>query len=293
MSSPRVWFITGCSSGLGLDITRCVLKKGDIAVATLRKPSALADLRAQYPADRLLILKLDVTVRADITAAFEKTKEAFGRIDVVVSNAGYAVLGEIEGTPDDVAQAMFAVNFWGAAHVLQEAVRFMREVNPPGHGGRIIQITSGTGLVGFPACGFYSASKHAMEGLTESLAMELDPEWNIKVTAVPLGSFATNAVSTSMVKLPPHPAYTKPTLPSVINRKAILGSVAGQGDPSYEVNGDTSKAAEALYRLSELPSPPMRLMLGKESVAIARAKTASVLAETEQYASWSEGLYRD
>lgn len=144
---------------MGLDVVRCVLEKGDVAVATLRKPEVLADLQGQYPPEKLLVLKVDVTIRNDIVAAFQKTKEVFGRLDVVVSNAGYAILGEIEGTPDDVAQAMFAVNFWGSMHVLQEAVRFFREVNPVA-GGRIIQITSGTGLVGYPACGLYSASKH-------------------------------------------------------------------------------------------------------------------------------------
>lgn len=191
--------VTGCSSGLGLDMTRAVLDKGDIAVATLRRPEVLADLKARYPADRLLVLKVDVSVHNDIIAAFQKTKEVFGRLDVVVSNAGYVVLGEIEGTPDDAARALFDVNFWGATHVLQEAVRFLREENEPGKGGRIIQITSGTGLFGFPSCGFYSASKHgesccswarsmwliarqAMEGLTETLAGELDPAWNIKVS---------------------------------------------------------------------------------------------------------------
>ena len=141
-------------------MTECVLASGDVAVATLRKPAALASLSSQYGPDRLLTLAVDVTSRADITAAFRAVQETFGRLDVVVSNAGVSVLGEVEGTLDEVARSMFEVNFWGAAHVLQEAVRFMREVNPPGVGGRVVQITSGTGFVGWPACGFYSASKH-------------------------------------------------------------------------------------------------------------------------------------
>ena len=140
-------------------MTRYVLQKGDIAVATVRKLEVLDDLKAQY-ADRLLVLKVDVAVHQDILNAFKKVEEAFGRLDVVVSNAGVSILGEIESTTDEAARAMFEVNFWGAAHVLQESVRFMREVNPPGKGGRIIQITSGTGIVGYPAVGFYCASKH-------------------------------------------------------------------------------------------------------------------------------------
>ncbi|KAI0354419.1 NAD-P-binding protein [Trametes cingulata] len=293
MSSPRVWFITGCSSDLGLDMTRCVLERGDIAVATLRKPEVLSNLAALYPPERLLVLKLDVTIQSDIIAAFQKVKEVFGRLDVVVSNAGYAVLGEVEGTPDDVARAMFEVNFWGATHVLQEAVKFFREVNEPGKGGRIIQITSGTGIAGYPGCGFYSASKHAMEGLGETLAKEVDPAWNIKITLIPLGAFVTNAVSTSMVKLPSHPAYTKADLPSAISRKRILASVTEHQDPAFDVRGDTAKAAGALYRLSELSDPPLRLVLGKESVMIARDKISSFSAEVEEYATWSEGLDKD
>ena len=149
-------------------MTRDVLAKGDIAVATLRKPEVLSDLAAQYPKERLLVLKVDVTVHQDILDAFKQAKDIFGRVDVVVSNAGTALLSEIEGTPDDVARALFEVNFWGSTHVLQEAVRFMREENAPGTGGRIFQITSGTELVGYPACGFYSATKHGKQD-SESL----------------------------------------------------------------------------------------------------------------------------
>ena len=143
-----------------MDIIRHVLAKGDIAVATLRKPELLNELIAEYPKERLLVLRVDVTIHQNILDAFRKTKETFGRIDVVVSNAGTGLLSETEGTPDDVARALFEVNFWGSTHVLQEAVRFMREENTPGKGGRIFQITSGMELSGFPGNSFYSATKH-------------------------------------------------------------------------------------------------------------------------------------
>ena len=141
-------------------MTRRVLENGDIAVATLRKPEVLNDLVAQYGPDRLLALKVDVVIHQDILDAFRKVQEVFGQLDVVVSNAGVSVLGEIEGTTDEAARAMFEVNFWGAVHVTQEAVKFFREVNGPGIGGRLIQISSGCGIVGWPSCGFYSATKH-------------------------------------------------------------------------------------------------------------------------------------
>ncbi|KAM5545860.1 hypothetical protein V8D89_000898 [Ganoderma adspersum] len=289
-TAPRVWFITGSSSGLGLDMTRDVLAKGDIAVATLRKPEVLADLVAQYPKERLLVLKVDVTVHQDILDAFKEAKETFGKVDVVVSNAGTALLSEVEGTPDDVARALFEVNFWGSRHVLQEAVRFMREENAPGKGGRIFQITSGTELVGYPACGFYSATKHAIGGLAKTLAKEVDPEWNIKMTIISLGAFGTNAVS-AMPKIPVHPAYDNPELLVAKSRKSILMSLGGDFDPMYEVKGDAAKAADAIYRMSVLPSPPLRVPLG--CVDLARAAVKSFSDEVEEYASWSVGLEKD
>ncbi|KAI0738147.1 NAD-P-binding protein [Daedaleopsis nitida] len=293
MSGKRVWFITGTSSGFGLEMTKHVLEKGDIAVATLRKPEVVEDLKKQYASEQLLVLKVDVTIPEDIIHAFQTTKEKFGRLDVVVNNAGYAVLGEVEGTPDDAARAMFEVNFWGSVHVAQEAVKLFRDVNAPGTGGRLIQISSGTGIIGHPSVGFYSATKHAIEGLTETLAKELDPAWNIKVTLVPLGAFATSAVSVGMVKLLQHPAYTNPALPSVLYRQAILASTGAVHDPLFEVKGDTAKAVKVLYRLSELSSPPMRLFLGKDVLDICRDKLARVLEDVEEYASWSEGLDKD
>ncbi|KAI0710819.1 NAD-P-binding protein [Earliella scabrosa] len=291
--APRVWLITGTSSGLGNALTRIALERGEIVVATLRKPDALKDLAAQYPAERLLVLKLDVSVHQDILDAFAKTKEVFGRLDIVVNNAAWGIISEIEGTPDDTARAMFETNFWGGAHVLQEAVRFFRDVNEPGNGGRIIHISSGTGIKGYPVTGFYSASKHAMEGLAETLSMELDPHWNIKVTIVPLGAHSTNCAA-AMAQFPPPPAYNNPDLPSAVARKALVASISGGTTGSiYDVKGDINKAAAALHRLSEVPNPPLRLVLGKDAVEMARSKVGQFSHEVEEYAFWSEGLEKD
>ncbi|TBU46032.1 NAD(P)-binding protein [Dichomitus squalens] len=282
--------VTGSSSGLGLDITRHVLSKGDIAVATLRKPEVLDELIAEYPKERLLVLKVDVTVHQDILDAFKKTKEVFGRIDVVVSNAGTGLLSEVEGTPDDVARALFDVNFWGSVHVLQEAVRFLRDENAPGKGGRVFQITSGMELVGFPGCGFYSATKHAISGLAQSLAKEVDPAWNIKLTIIALGAFGTNAVN-AMDKLPVHPAYDNPDLAVAKWRKAVIRSQSGDFDPALTIKGDAAKAAEAIYRLSEEAAPPLRIPLG--CVDLARGATKDLSDEVEKWASCSVGLDKD
>lgn len=142
-------------------MTKTVLENGDIAVATLRKPSVLDDLKAKYPPEKLHIVKLDVTNKEDITAAFKYAEEKLGRIDVVFNNAGQCMIAEVEGTPDDVAKKMFDVNFWGAMNVSKEAVRFFREVNKP-QGGRLWNISSIAGIFPFASMGYYSASKHGI-----------------------------------------------------------------------------------------------------------------------------------
>lgn len=140
-------------------MTRTVLENGDIAIATLRKPSALDVLRDKYPSSRLHILKLDVVNTGDIIAAFEYAREKLGRIDIVFNNAGHGVIAEIEGTPDDVARRVFDVNFWGAMNVSREAIRFFREVNNPQE-GRLWNVSSIAGIFPFASLGYYSASKH-------------------------------------------------------------------------------------------------------------------------------------
>ena len=133
-----------------------LLARGEKVVATLRKPSALSDLSAKYPASQLLVVKLDVTSPADIKAAFAKAVETFGRVDVLYNNAGYGSVGEIEGTPDDVARGVFEVNFWGSTNVAREAIRVFRDVNKPA-GGRLLQASSMAGASGMPGIGYYSA----------------------------------------------------------------------------------------------------------------------------------------
>ena len=134
------------------------MANGDNVVATLRKPEALKDLQDRTPADRLLVLKLDVTKHDEIIDAFAQAKKKFGRVDVVFNNAGYAIYSVVENTPDDRARTLFETNFWGAVHVNQEAVRFFREVNEP-QGGRLLQTSSSGGIQGLSALPYYCASK--------------------------------------------------------------------------------------------------------------------------------------
>jgi NAD(P)-dependent dehydrogenase (short-subunit alcohol dehydrogenase family) len=141
-------------------MTRCALKNGDIAVATLRTPSALDALRTEYPSsDKLLIIKLDVTKPEEISSVFKEVKDKLGKIDYAFNNAGYTVAGEVEGVREADAKAMFEVNFWGAMNVTKEALEFFREVNKP-QGGYLLNVSSTTGLVARPPAGWYTASKH-------------------------------------------------------------------------------------------------------------------------------------
>lgn len=151
--------VTGASSGFGLSMTRTILQSGDIAVATLRKPEVLHDLTKQYPSSQLLVLLLDVQDREQIAAAFARVRATFGRLDIVFNNAGYGVLAEVEGTPEASARAMFETNFWGATNVSREAIRFFRDENGKGVGGKLIVNSSISGMYGFPSAGYYSASK--------------------------------------------------------------------------------------------------------------------------------------
>ncbi|KAG2142958.1 NAD(P)-binding protein [Suillus clintonianus] len=280
MADTKVWFITGASSGFGRSVTELLLNKGAKVIATLRQLDALSDLSAQFPS-QLLVIQLDVTNSAGVTAAFAKAKEVFGRIDVVLNNAGQCVIGEMESVSEEGARQMFEVNFWGAMHVSKEAVKFFREVNNP-IGGRLLQVSSRLGLVGGPATAFYSASKFALEGLSESLANELDPAWNIKVTIIEPGPFRTKIFKENQIVAPQHPAYANPGLP---------GSQVRQFITSDNINGDADKAAVAIEKLSHLDEVPMRLPLHRKVIVSTRDKIKSLTEDVNNFESWSEDLY--
>ncbi|EIW52649.1 NAD-P-binding protein [Trametes versicolor FP-101664 SS1] len=291
MSASRVWFITGSSSGFGRETVIQALESGDKVVATLRKPAVLDDLAQKYPADRLRVIKLDVTKLADIDAAFIQAKEAFGRIDIVFNNAGYVVVGEAEAMPDDVARQQFEVNFWGAVHVSQRAVRFFREENKP-QGGLLLQNSSASGFTGIPVIAFYVATKHALEGFTDSLAQELDPAWNIKVSLVEPGSFKTSAFNdTNMIMVPQHPAYANPALPVHQFRGAFLKGAGQAVDTATELPlADAARAVGKIIEFAKLPDPPRHFPLGKDAIAMTRGTMRALAEEIDKYESWSDGL---
>ncbi|EMD35542.1 hypothetical protein CERSUDRAFT_96656 [Gelatoporia subvermispora B] len=282
MSVPKIWFITGASSGFGRTMTEFALEKGANVIATLRKPEVLAELCAQFDTTRLLVLKLDVKESGQIAAAFAKAQETFGRIDVVFNNAGYVAVSEVESAKahEEVVRDMFDVNFWGATRISQAAVKFFREVNDP-VGGRLLQISSLAGVKGLPSVAFYCASKHALEGVTEALVKELDPDWNIKITLIQPGPFRTSVRSNFSI-IPADPAYTHPA--------AAAGRAWATTITEYEDADDPLKAVRRFYELVDLPEPPLRFPIGKFVVESLQEKAQSLLADANTYKSWSDGL---
>ncbi|KAF8838321.1 NAD(P)-binding protein [Paxillus ammoniavirescens] len=265
MAESNVWLITGTSSGFGRAMTEHLLKQGHRVVATLRKPEALSDLVRQYPVTQLVVVAVDVTKSADIAAAFNKAQEAFGRVDVVFNNAGQMINGELESVSEADARAMFDINFWAP------------------RGGRLLQLSSGLGLVSAACYGFYSASKFALEGLSEALASELDPAWNIKVTILEPGPFRTQLSQANSNIAPAHPAYTGSNLPGSKFRQLFQTGAAYDGDPE--------KACIAFEKVSRLEDPPIRLPLYRKVLVMAGGKGKSLLQTVEKYKDWSEDLY--
>ncbi|KAI0643328.1 NAD-P-binding protein, partial [Trametes meyenii] len=282
--------VTGSSSGFGREAVVQLLDAGDKVIATLRKPEVLVDLVEKYSASRLRVIKLDVTKPEEIKAAFAEAKAAFGRIDVVFNNAGYFAIGEAEVFQDDVARPLFEVNFWGAVHVAQEAVRFFREENKP-QGGLLLQNSSTSGIYGVPVTSFYAATKHALEGWTEALSKEVNPAWNIKITIIEPGAFKTSVFDKNMIVIPVHPAYDEPTLPVYHMRRGFLRSAGKQVDMAADLNEqDPAKAIAKIIELSKVPSPPLRFAIGTNSVLAIREKIKQVGQELDTYESWSQSL---
>ncbi|KAG2365228.1 NAD(P)-binding protein [Suillus spraguei] len=262
-------------------MTELLLKNGNRVVATLRRKEALSDLAEQYPSSQLLIVQTDVVKASEVAAAFAKAKEVFGRIDVVFNNAGIAIVGEMESTSDEDARQIFEVNFWGSSNVTREAIRMFREVNKP-IGGRLLQVSSSLGLRGRAATSYYSASKHALEGFSESLAQELDPAWNIQITIIEPGPFRTGMLGGNMQVVPQHPAYADPELPASTMRQFMTSGLH---------DGDTDKAVVVIEKLTHLDDPPVRFPLHRNAVRAGREKSKSLTEIMDKYESWSESVY--
>jgi NAD(P)-dependent dehydrogenase (short-subunit alcohol dehydrogenase family) len=256
----RVWFVTGASSGFGLEISRQALDRGDAVVATARRPEVAAAVLAA-PRDRLAVVPLDVTSEPAARAAVERALEAFGRIDVLVNNAGRGLFGAVEETTLADARAVLEPNVLGVLAVTRAVLPVMRRQRS----GRIVMMSSMGGFSSGAGFGVYAASKFAVEAIGEALAEELAP-FGVRVTIVQPGVFETGfAVSSSVIASEPIAAY------------APAEDTAERYDDGAP-GGDPGAAAATIIALADLDDPPLRLPIGADAVARIRAKAEAVLA---------------
>lgn len=249
MSENKVWFITGTSAGIGRELAETALEKGYKVVATARRPEVLQDLADKYP-ETVLTLKLDVTNKNDIAEAIDKTIEKFGRIDVVVNNAGYGLLGAVEEPSDEQIRGQFETNFFGVINVVREVLPTLRSQKS----GHIINVSSGLGFFAFPSYGYYSATKFAVQGLSEALAQEVAP-LGIKVTIAEPGG-----TKTDFIKGVVQPENVFPeAYPTTTNLFELFNN-----NQSSQLS-DPRRVAEVLIETVESENPPLHLPLGEDS----------------------------
>ncbi|WP_437297767.1 SDR family NAD(P)-dependent oxidoreductase [Sorangium sp. So ce426] len=265
-SGSRIWFITGASSGFGRAIAEEALRRGDAVVAAARGEGALAGLAAEAPA-RVEVVRLDVTKPDDIRRGVAAALARFGRIDVLVNNAGYSLVGAVEETGDEELRAAMEAMFFGAVALTREVLPHMRGRKS----GAIVQITSMGGLTTGPGFGAYCAAKHALEGLSECMAAELAP-LGVRVLIVEPGAFRTRLFGGAFRSMPALDAYA-PTVGAT--RAYAAGSDGSQP-------GDPAKAARAIVDAVGLDPMPLRLPLGADAVSGIRAKLASVAADVDR-----------
>ncbi|MEU8377691.1 oxidoreductase [Streptosporangium sp. NPDC048865] len=264
-----VWFVTGASRGLGLEIVKAALERGDSVVATARDPRAVEKALPGDPGD-LLVVPLDVTDQGQADAAVEAAVSRFGGIDVLVNNAGRGLVGAVEETGDAEARDVFDINVFGLLTVIRAVVPVMRAAGR----GRIINVSSTGGVVAWAGWGVYSATKFAVEGLTEALGLELAP-LGIQVTSVQPGPLRTDFLGSSSLR----------HAERVIDDYAVTGGAsrvwAEESHGAQE--GDPVKAAAAILTVADLDEMPARVPLGTSTLTDIRAKLAAIGAELETW----------
>jgi NAD(P)-dependent dehydrogenase (short-subunit alcohol dehydrogenase family) len=264
---PQVFFLTGSSRGLGREIAEAALAAGHYLVATARDPASLAGLADRY-GDRVLPVRLDVTDPAAAVAAVNAGTAAFGRIDVVVNNAGYANLAAVEDISLDDFREQVDANLFGVVNVTKAALPVLRAQG----GGHIIQVSSIGGRLATPGLSAYQSAKWAVGGFSEVLAREVGP-LGIKVTVLEPGGMRTDWAGSSM-RVPP---VSEPYQPTVGASAAMHSSDDFLGDPA--------KVAKVVLAVAEMAEPPLRLILGSEAYAYA---TAAARARAESDAAWHD-----
>jgi NAD(P)-dependent dehydrogenase (short-subunit alcohol dehydrogenase family) len=258
-TNEKVWFITGASRGFGRIWTEAALRRGDLVAASARDPRSLDDLVATY-GDALLPLRLDVTDRSAVFEAVRRTADRFGRLDVVVNNAGYGHFGTVEELTEAEIRAQMETNFFGALWVLQAALPIMREQGS----GHLVNVTSEGGVRAYPGIGAYHASKWALEGLSESLGKEVR-DLGIRVTNIEPGPYGTSWLEVGSRHSAPIAAYDP--------LRADTGT--------FEI-GDPAATVPALFAVVDAEEPPLRVFFGKSFEPV-REEHMARIAEWERW----------
>jgi NAD(P)-dependent dehydrogenase (short-subunit alcohol dehydrogenase family) len=266
----RIWFITGISSGLGNELIRAVVKQGDFAIGTFRKQEQVDTFNKGHDG-KAFAIKMDVTDSYEVRKGIEAIAEKFGKLDVLVNNAGFGFAGAIEEATMSETRSVFEANFFGALQVTQSVLPIMRKQKS----GHIIQISSHGGFKAMAGFGIYNASKFALEGMSEALVGEVMPK-GIRVTIVEPGPFRTNFAGNNFGLA----ARTIDDYKSTVGvfRERIKG-VDGKQE------GDPQKAAEVIIQVVNSENPPLRLPLGKIALATILSKLAHVQKDLDD---WSE-----
>jgi NAD(P)-dependent dehydrogenase (short-subunit alcohol dehydrogenase family) len=261
MTDNKVWFITGCSTGFGRELAKMVLDRGYRAVVTARDPAKVEDIAVGHE-DRALVLELDVTDSVEVNVAVKSAEQHFGGIDVLVNNAGVGYFGAVEESDEEEVRRMFEINFFGLSSMTRAVLPGMRKRRT----GHVVNISSIGGLRSFPSLAYYHATKYAVEGFSESLALEVAP-LGIKVTIVEPSGFRTDWAGRSAAEARNRIADYAPTAGR--NLENIRGNSGRQA-------GDPVRAAAAIIAAVESPDPPLRLLLGKAALNGARGKLDSL-----------------
>ncbi|HMH23654.1 MAG TPA: oxidoreductase [Puia sp.] len=263
----KVWFITGSSRGLGRSLTEAVLAKGDKVVATARRPELLKDLSGKYPG-QLYPIRLDVTDKDQIRSAVEQSVNHFGRIDVLVNNAGFGIVGAAEAFTGEEVRSQLDTNLYAPIEITRAILPYMRKQRS----GRILQISSIGGRVGGAGLTMYQAAKFGLGGFSEALAREVAP-LGIHVTSVEPGGFRTDWGGASMSFARKIEGYE--TTVDWVTNFFKAGTYVPMGDPD--------KAAKAMIGLVEHPQPPVHLVLGSEAAGILRKADEARTADFEKW----------
>lgn len=276
MGNNKVWFITGASKGLGLELAKKLLAEGFKVAATSRNESSLIKELGNTSAN-FLPLEMDLVNEKSVKNAIDKTINHFKTIDVLVNNAGYGLLGALEELTDAEARKNYEVNVFGLLNVIRHTMPILRE-NQSGH---IFNISSVGGYYGeFPGWGIYCSTKFAVAGLTESLSAEIKP-FGLHATIVYPGYFRTDFLKDSSLLLPENP---------IAEYKEVRQSQnAHKEDINENQPGDPVKLAEALIKVSQDENPPLHLFLGEDAFNMAHQKIASVQNELGQWKEVSVG----